>query len=93
MSANLLLYPGNPVLLRSVLILVHEEQSCVLSLYVCYALHNKDSTLYLHLKPDTKSGKIMKCNSIKMELITHAVLALCGIALLKAYVITICGVY
>lgn len=32
MSANLLLYAGNPVLLRSVLIPVQEEQSCVLTL-------------------------------------------------------------
>lgn len=31
-SVNLVLYLGNPVLLRSVLIAVHEEQSCVLTL-------------------------------------------------------------
>lgn len=31
-SVNLVLYLGNPVLLRSVLIAVHKEQSCVLTL-------------------------------------------------------------
>lgn len=33
-SVNSALNPGNPVLLRSVLIAVHEEQSCVLTLSV-----------------------------------------------------------
>lgn len=71
LSANLLLCPGNLVLLRSVFIPVHEEQSCVLT--CCYTLHNKDNILHLQL--DTKQGKLMRGNPVKSEPILHTVLA------------------
>lgn len=67
MSANLLLYAGNPVLLRSMLIPVHEEQSCVC--HCRYPLQNKGNILHLHLELDTIQGnwdatmEKLKCTS------------------------------